>query len=119
MRRSGGCGTLDDWLAGERREILARAAAMRQAIGKLDGWVLRGCGAYFAYAEHPFALASDALAQRLVREAGVLLLPGTMFRPQDDPAGGARAAHRLRQLGQHRHRRTGPAPRRARSPPAR
>ena len=47
-----------------------------------------GCGAYFAYAEHPFNERSDALAQRLVRDIGVLALPGTMFRPADDPAGG-------------------------------
>ncbi len=80
---------LDGWLAGERQEILDRAAAMREAIRHLDGWQLRGCGAYFAYAEHPFALPSDALAERLVRDAGVLLLPGTMFRPVGDPSGAA------------------------------
>jgi aspartate/methionine/tyrosine aminotransferase len=37
--------------------------------------------------EHPFALASDKLAQELVKEAGVLALPGTMFTPSDDPNG--------------------------------
>ena len=37
--------------------------------------------------EDPFDLPSDALAQRLVSEAGVLALPGTMFMPEDDPAG--------------------------------
>ncbi len=49
-----------------------------------------GAGAYFAYAEHPFAEPSDVLARRLVRDAGVLVLPGTMFTPPDDPTGARR-----------------------------
>lgn len=53
----------------------------------LDGWNVKGCGAYFAWVEHPFAIPSDQLARRLVEQAGVLLLPGTMFMPQDDPQG--------------------------------
>lgn len=81
MRHLGG------WLAGERAEILRRRAAMVAAMARLPGWRLKGCGAYFAWAEHPFAESSAVLAPRLVREAGVLLLPGTMFMPPDDPAG--------------------------------
>jgi aspartate/methionine/tyrosine aminotransferase len=46
-----------------------------------------GLGAYFAYVEHPFDLPSDTLAKRLVAEAGLLLLPGTMFTPENDPSG--------------------------------
>ena len=46
-----------------------------------------GCGAYFAYVEHPFALPSNELAPALVRDAGVLVLPGTMFMPDDDTSG--------------------------------
>ena len=78
---------LDPWLAGERAEILARRAAATAMVSALSGWRLLGAGAYFAYAEHPFGEPSDASARRLVREAGVLLLPGTMFRPEDDPQG--------------------------------
>lgn len=78
---------LGRWLAGERAEILARRAAIAEGFPALEGWRLLGCGAYFAYAEHPSPLASDAFARALVREAGVLLLPGTMFMPADDPAG--------------------------------
>jgi len=81
---------LGQWLAGERDEVLARRAAMEAGFARLAGWRLLGCGAYFAYAEHPFAEASDALCRRLVAEAGVLMLPGTMFTPAGDP-GGARA----------------------------
>lgn len=51
-----------------------------------------GCGAYFAYLEHPFALPSDKLAPKLVRDAGVLLLPGTMFHP----AGSSEGAQQFR-----------------------
>ncbi|MFC2967562.1 aminotransferase [Acidimangrovimonas pyrenivorans] len=76
-----GMRNLGQWLAGERAEILDRRAAMIEGFPRLDGWRLLGCGAYFAYAEHPFEIASDQVAQRLVREAGVLMLPGTMFQP--------------------------------------
>lgn len=82
-----GMRNLGDWVAGERREILARRAAMVQGFARLEGWRLLGCGAYFAYVEHPHALPSPDFARALVREAGVLLLPGTMFMPADDPAG--------------------------------
>lgn len=80
---------LGEWVAGERREVLDRRAALAEGFPVLaeKGWRLLGCGAYFAWATHPFAERSDALAQRLVTEAGVLLLPGTMFAPPGDPVG--------------------------------
>lgn len=78
-----GMQNLGGWLAGERLEILDRRAAITEGFPALaaKGWDLLGCGAYFAYVTHPFAEPSDKLAQRLVRDAGVLLLPGTMFMP--------------------------------------
>ncbi len=84
-----GMQNLADWLAGERQEILDRRAAINAHFPKLaaQGWTLLGVGAYFAYLQHPFDLPSDRLAQRLVKDASVLCLPGTMFRPDDDPAG--------------------------------
>ena len=84
-----GIENLDDWLAGERREILDRRAAITENFPKLaaKGWQLLGCGAYFAYLAHPFAMSSADLAPYLVKEAGVLCLPGTMFMPEDDTAG--------------------------------
>ncbi|MGK8235547.1 aminotransferase [Roseovarius sp. MS2] len=84
-----GMRNLGQWLAGERAEILDRRAAIHDNMPKLkgQGWRLLGCGAYFAYMAHPFAMDSHNLAQALVPEAGVLLLPGTMFRPSDDPQG--------------------------------
>ncbi|WP_341366194.1 aminotransferase [Yoonia sp. BS5-3] len=82
-----GMQNLQDWLAGERHEILDRRAAITGNFPKLaaQGWDLLGVGAYFAYARHPFGQPSDQLAPQLVRDAGVLLLPGTMFMPADIP----------------------------------
>jgi aspartate/methionine/tyrosine aminotransferase len=82
-----GMRNLSQWVAGERAEILTRRSAISAAFAGLDGWRLLGCGAYFAYAEHPFDFGSATLARRLVTESSVLLLPGTMFVPDSDPAG--------------------------------
>lgn len=84
-----GLRNLDDWLAGERREILARRAAIVEAFPRLEalGWRLRGCGGYFAYIAHPFAIGSDVLARQMVESASILCLPGTMFEPEASAAG--------------------------------
>ncbi len=84
-----GLQNLGDWLAGERDEILDRRAAIHDNMALIEakGWRLMGCGAYFAYLEHPFAESSATLAPKLVQEIGVLALPGTMFTPAEDPSG--------------------------------
>ncbi len=84
-----GLENLSQWVAGERDEILARRAAIASGFDVLaaQGWRLLGLGAYFAYMEHPFAASSAELAPQLVREAGILCLPGTMFHPDDDASG--------------------------------
>ncbi len=82
-----GMRNLAQWVAGERAEILHRRTAMVNGFERLPDWKLLGCGAYFAYVEHPYPLPSPQIAKRLVAEAGVLMLPGTMFMPDDDPAG--------------------------------
>ena len=84
-----GLRNLADWVAGERLEILARRHAMEAGLRALEGWETLGCGAYFAYVRHPSRLPSPEFARQLVQEAGVLLLPGTMFTPLGD-ADGAR-----------------------------
>ncbi len=78
---------LQQWLAGERAEILARRDADGRGVRLRSGWRLRGLGAYFAYAEHPWDLPSDQAAKRLVQDHGILMLPATMFTPQGDEGG--------------------------------
>lgn len=75
---------LSDWVADERAEILARRAAIERGFDGLSdkGWRLRGCGAYFAYVEHPFDMPSSQFAPWLVQNASLLVLPGTMFMPK-------------------------------------
>ncbi len=87
-----GLRNLDDWLAGERLEVLARRAAMSEGFSALAdrGWGLAGLGAYFAYVSHPFDMGAQDVARRLVSEAGILLLPATMFVPETDDGHGAR-----------------------------
>ncbi len=84
-----GIANLRQWLAGERAEILDRRAAIAEGAPRLEatGWRLLGAGAYFAYVQHPFGIPSDDLCRRLVPEAGILALPGTMFTPESDASG--------------------------------
>ena len=72
---------LGPWLAEERREILRRKTAMTREFESLPGWHLKGCGAYFAYAEHPFDEESESVVRRMLAEIGILALPGSMFVP--------------------------------------
>ncbi len=87
---------LGDWVAGERDEILRRRAAVIAALSALPGWRVLGCGAYFAYVEHPHPLPSDELAPLLVRELSLLMLPGTMFAPTLAEGGSGAAERQLR-----------------------
>ena len=84
-----GMRNLKQWLAGERSEILDRRAAIEDEFPALaaKGWKLLGLGAYFAYLEHPFDMSSADLARKLVADASILALPGTMFAPVDDTSG--------------------------------
>ncbi len=79
-----GMRNLGNWLAREREEVLNRRAALEAAFTTLEGWGIRGIGAYFAYLTHPYTAPSDAVAKALVQEASLLVLPGTMFGPEGD-----------------------------------
>ncbi|MEM7523959.1 MAG: hypothetical protein AAF360_09430 [Pseudomonadota bacterium] len=57
------------------------AAGVGQGVGD---WRLLGCGAYFAYVRHPFAIAAEDVARRLVEDQALLALPGTFFAPAGD-----------------------------------
>lgn len=82
-----GMQNLSTWVAGERDEILSRRTAMISGFKALPDWNLLGCGAYFAYVEHPYPLPSDQFAKSLVHKASILTLPGTMFQPAGSPDG--------------------------------
>ncbi|AXI46167.1 hypothetical protein C1J03_09115 [Sulfitobacter sp. SK012] len=84
-----GLENLGQWLASERDEILSRRATITQLMPRIEthGWKLLGLGGYFAYLQHPFDISSADLAPALVRDAGILCLPGTMFCPQGDVSG--------------------------------
>ncbi|MEM9211824.1 MAG: aminotransferase class I/II-fold pyridoxal phosphate-dependent enzyme, partial [Pseudomonadota bacterium] len=88
-----GMNNLGDWVAGERLEILDRRAAIEAGLASLDGWIVKGVGAYFAYAQHPFAHRSDVVAKALVDQASVLMLPGTMFAPLSGSPDGLAEGH--------------------------
>jgi len=87
---------LGAWVAGERAEILRRRAAIARVFSDLPGWHLLGCGAYFAYVEHPEPMGSDALARALLAEQSLLVLPGTMFAPGHSQGGEGAADRQLR-----------------------
>jgi aspartate/methionine/tyrosine aminotransferase len=91
-----GMQNLGQWLAGERAEILDRRAAIDEGMIALPDWKLLGSGAYFAYMEHPFTRPSDQVAQELVQQAGVLMLPGTMFAPSLAKGGDGSAERQMR-----------------------
>ncbi len=91
-----GLRNLQDWVAAERTEILHRRALVEAGFSGLNDWQLLGCGAYFAYVRHPFDLASDVLAQRLVTEQSLLTLPGTMFGITRPNGGDGSAEQQLR-----------------------
>ena len=72
---------LASWREGERSRILERRRAMEAGFARLNSWRLLGCGAYFAYAEHPFALDSETVAKNLLSKQRILSIPGTMCGP--------------------------------------
>ncbi len=82
-----GLQNLGAWVASERLEILRRKAAIEAVFERLDGAKIVSCGAYFAFVDHGFQMASNVLAERLVKEQSLLVLPATMFTTADDPVG--------------------------------
>ena len=84
-----GLNNLEAWAAERRTEILQRAKHFSEKFQPLSaaGWSLRGCGAYFAFVEHPFEDESNIIAPLILRDQGILLMPGTMFYPKHNPLG--------------------------------
>jgi aspartate/methionine/tyrosine aminotransferase len=75
---------LADWREGNRREIVARAAAFLEALATTP-WRVDSIGAYFAYVAHPFpGQPASVVARALAEERGVLGLPGSYFGAGQD-----------------------------------
>jgi aspartate/methionine/tyrosine aminotransferase len=75
---------LQDHRRNLRRRMAERVAALRTAFDDTSagGYALVSAGAYFAYLRHPFdGVDAHAVARALVRDQGVLALPGNMFGP--------------------------------------
>lgn len=82
---SWGIEALQDWRAGNRAEINARAKAFQAAIAQLNGWQISSVGAYFAYVRHPYdGVPASKVAEGLCFERGVLGLPGSYFGAGQD-----------------------------------
>jgi aspartate/methionine/tyrosine aminotransferase len=81
-----GLGALAVWREEKRLLMRERLSALRQAMRRNHtGYELVSAGAYFAYMRHPFAGESaTAVAQRLAAEQNLLVLPGSMFGPQQE-----------------------------------
>ena len=81
-----GIGALGAWRDGKRLLMRERLSALRQAMRRNDtGYELVSAGAYFAYMRHPFAgETASAVAQRLAAEQNLLVLPGSMFGPDQE-----------------------------------
>lgn len=91
-----GLRTMMDWVAGERAELDRRRLAVTEAFASLPDWRLLGAGAYFAYVRHPWDIPSAEIAQRLVADQSLLVLPGDMFGPTRAEGGDGFAEQTLR-----------------------
>ena len=77
-----GLDALAPWREERRREVAGAGAMFRAAMTAAEGWKIASLGAYFAYLRHPCAGVPAAIvAERLARERGVLVLPGSDFGP--------------------------------------
>ena len=70
-----GLRNLGNWVAAEREAILARRRAVEAAFAALPGWLLRGAGAYFAYAAPPGGLPSPVPLHALAARGGCVPQP--------------------------------------------
>lgn len=75
-----GLQNLRNWKREKCAELVQRARAVSAAFGdsRLD-YKLLSAGAYFAYVKHPFRDPARDVAMRLVRDFGIVCLPGSYF----------------------------------------
>jgi len=72
------------WREENRAEMVARAAACREALGGLNGWRVESVGAYFAYVRLPPEAPDAWEAAGRLADLGLLALPGPAFGPAQE-----------------------------------
>ena len=81
-----GLQNLGDWQRGKRAAMQQKIALLRSVFAEpVGGFRLVSSGAYFAYLEHPFhGKTATEVAQYLAKELNILMLPGSMFGPEQE-----------------------------------
>ncbi|GAB2178215.1 aminotransferase [Dongia sp. agr-C8] len=77
---------LDSWRAGITEMIGDRLLAVQSAFSRNDlGYELISAGGFFAYLKHPHrGRSAMEVAKRLAQQQNLLILPGSMFGPDQD-----------------------------------
>jgi aspartate/methionine/tyrosine aminotransferase len=77
---------LDTWRAGITEMIGDRLLAVQSAFSRNDlGYELISAGGFFAYLKHPHrGRTAMEVAKRLAQQQNLLILPGSMFGPDQD-----------------------------------
>ena len=62
-----------------RQDLILELDLFKELLGN-SNWNIITSGSYYAYVKHPYAGRSSAwVAERLAKQAGVILLPGSFF----------------------------------------
>jgi len=74
--------SLAKWRESNRQEIAARRYIFKEAIAAAKGWSISACGGYFGFVQHPYpSHQSREVSAELMRQTGVLTIPGGFFGP--------------------------------------
>ena len=76
---------LAPWREENAARMQQRAAAFRHVFSDIAGWEITSLGGYFGYVRHPAAADSMTVAADLVRQSGVLTIPGGFFGSGQEP----------------------------------
>ena len=76
---------LTDWRAQNRVLMNGRGKAAEASFAELPDWAIASRGAYFAYAQHPYAgHTAIQVAEALAIQRGIVTLPGSAFGPDQE-----------------------------------
>ena len=80
-----GLSNLGEWRLAKRNFMTRQATAFQAAITRTSNWTIGSLGGYFAYLRHPYdEMPAAEVAEKLARQNGILLLPGSHFGPGQD-----------------------------------